>query len=125
MKIKITQHCNERMDERGRQTADVRVILKYGSRHVSGRHRQKCLMTRRRVNNAIRRLRGWLARHSSPQFRKRAQQARDLIRLLERAANWMLVIVEGKAAVRVITVHLTRASQRRKLAGGVAAAKQG
>lgn len=113
MKMHITHHCDSRMAERGRRTMDIRVILKYGRRH-----RRLCLMTRGRVNAAIRRIRGWLSRHSSARFQKRAEEARVIIRLLERAANWMVVFAEGKESVSVITVFRTGRNARRKFAVG-------
>ena len=111
MKMNITQHCNERMDKRGRRTSDIRVILKYGDRR-----QRRCLMTRRCVNIAIRRLRRWLSRHTAVRFQRRAEQVRAIIRLLERAANWMVVAADERDAVKVITVFRAGKSQRRKFA---------
>ena len=118
MKMNITHHCDKRMAERGRRTSDIRAILKYGKRR-----KRLCLMTRRKVNTSVRRITRWLSAHSSPRFQKRAAQARALIRLLERVANWMVVaaadLTESNAAVKVVTVFHAGKNQRRKFATGV------
>lgn len=112
----ITNHCDTRMVERGRMTMDIRVILKYGRRH-----RQRCLMTSGRVKSAIRRFRRWLSRHSAARFQRRAEKVRAIIRLLERAANWMVVFAQGKKKVSVITVYRAGKSTRRKFAADASA----
>lgn len=100
MKMTITQHCSQRMDERGRRSIDLRVTIKYGERLG-----EKRLVSRNRANATIKRLYRWLKTHSSDCFQQRAQKVRQLIRLLERAVNWMVVVASNSASFKVVTVY--------------------
>ena len=117
MTMNRTKHCKIRQQQRGRTNADISIIDRYGEHR-----RGVCMLTRRRVKIAVRRLRRWLAKHASPRVQKRANQARALINRLEKLADWMIILSpEGE----VITVYPADRRRQRKFMRGAYRAVDG
>lgn len=114
MITEITNHCQKRQRQRGRNDTDI--LKRYGERQRGGH-----LLTRRQVKRHAPRLRRWLKKHSSPGVQRRAAQVREIVRRLEKIEGWLLVATpQGKA----ITIYrASRQRQRKFMRGGCRAAE--
>ncbi len=114
MKMNLTFHCIGRLRQRGRNNADISIIIRYG-KYCNG----VILLTHRRASAVIKRLNRWLKRHPSPQFQKRAGQVRRLINRLEKLVNWMAVVSPEESVITIYPADKRR--QKKFMRGGIRA----
>ena len=109
--MNLSLHCQKRQRQRGRNDIDISILAKYGEHYKGAR-----LLTQRRANKIIIRLRRWIKRHSFlSDFQARVSQARKIVERLEKLINWMLIISpEGT----VITVYPADKRRQKKFMRG-------
>lgn len=91
MKYKKTKHGAERMQQRGKRDMDVRVIQKYGERQRQG---GVCLLTRRRAQKTILRLKRWVfKKQNSPLFTQRVIKVKKIVESIERTIGCMAIFI--------------------------------